>query len=296
MDKLHLILDGDSWTFGSEILDPVLVKKYPGIHPTSIDWTYENDSYRKSKIFGAHLGEMLGADRITNLSWPADDNLTILRRTMSFIINNYVVNNLSTDNLFVVIGWTTPERTHFWFRDDFNGYNDIFRLRPILDGKFSTKSQEDFWKIYTQYIWNPEQYLVDYLYIVNQFQLFCDCYNIKWLCFNAFYQLPEHDINEWQDIDYSYEIKKMQENSRMEYRFSEQHSCDRHIQKYCYENIWNVINPIRFYKKNDKENTFKSYCVKNTADPFNGYHPSEISHKIWAKELYNYIENNQLNR
>jgi len=290
MRKLHLILDGDSWTFGSEILDPSLIEKHPNTHPTSNDWKVENDLYRKSNIFGSHLGEMIGAKRITNLAWPADDNLTILRRTMAFITNNYIKKKIPLEDVFVIVGWTTPERTHFWFKDEFQNFEGVFRLRPILDGNFSTKSQEDFWKMYVQYVWNPEQYLIDYLYIVYQFQLFCEVHKIKWLCFNAFYQIPDYDIHEWKDIDYREEISN-QKRSQIKYQVIEQ---NRHSQNYQYENLWDMIDSTRFYKKEHRDNSFKSFCSKNSKIPFNGYHPSELSHKLWADELYNYIEHHGL--
>jgi len=291
MKDLHLVLDGDSWTFGSEIIDPYIIKKYPMDHPTAIDWKAENDDYRKSNIFGSYLSELMGAQRLTNLSWPADDNLTILRRTMSFIINNYIKPKIPLDDVFVVIGWTTPERSHFWFKDDVENFDGVFRLRPILDGKFNTESQKKFWEMYVKHIWNPEQYLIDYLHVVYQFQIFCEVHKIKWLCFNAFYQLPDHDISEWKDIDYRSEITSNHNLLGMQYQAIEK---SRYSQRYQYENLWNMIDPVRFYKKDQKENSFKSFCYKNSKIPFNGFHPSEESHNLWASELYNYIKSNSL--
>jgi len=291
MNNLHLVCDGDSWTFGSEIADPALIAKNPPEkHITSLDWTPANDSYRKTKIYPYHLGQLLNASRVTNLSWPADDNLTIIKRTMSYIMNNYIVKNVSTENLFVVIGWTSPERTHFYFKDD--KVKGIFRIRP-QDGNFESEMQKKFWEMYVEHIWNPEQYFVDYLLTVLQFQNFCKLYNINYLCFNAFYQVPKSGIFNWKDLCFKDEYIKLKTSFR--YQVIEDHISNRNFDFHNYINFWNEIDGIKFYKKDIYNNTFKTFIQENNkTKPFNGLHPSETSHRIWAKELYRYILENKL--
>jgi hypothetical protein len=59
--------------------------------------------------------------------------------------------------------------------------------------------------------------------------------------------------------------------------------------------LWESIDSIRFYKKNKKNNTFKSFMEQNAINnPYSGWHPSEESHLIWANELYDYIKQNKL--
>ena len=44
--KLTIITNGDSWTFGSEIVDPEISAKYPNAgHVCEYDYFEENDSY-----------------------------------------------------------------------------------------------------------------------------------------------------------------------------------------------------------------------------------------------------------
>ena len=91
MPKLKIICDGDSWVFGSEIADPEISKKYPvNTHPGAYDYLEENDNYRIPKIFPTHLGKIMDAD-VTNLSWPADDNGTIIRRTINYITKTLLI-------------------------------------------------------------------------------------------------------------------------------------------------------------------------------------------------------------
>jgi len=82
--KLKIICNGDSWVFGSEIADPQISIRYDGtVHPGKYDWTEENDPYRIPKIFPTKLSKIMDAE-VTNLSWPADDNGTIVYCSMYY--------------------------------------------------------------------------------------------------------------------------------------------------------------------------------------------------------------------
>lgn len=294
MPKLKIICDGDSWVFGSEIADPEISKKYPvNTHPGAYDYLEENDNYRIPKIFPTHLGKIMDAD-VTNLSWPADDNGTILRRTINYITNTYIVNNIPLDNLLVIIGWSSPERNSFWYKDE--SISRPFRLWP-QEQHFDEKPQEKFWDLYTRYLWNAEEYMPRYVLDVLQFQNFCKTHNINWMCFNSFYQTPGKNIENWEDLDVSFELKKLQ-NKLAWYQYQSTSSMHKRLNTTMnYESLWNTIDPVRFYKKDQPGNTFKSF-IEN-AEPkvvpvFNGWHPSPASHEMWAHELANYINNNNL--
>lgn len=292
--KLEIIVDGDSWVFGCEIADPNLSKKYSAdTHPGAYDFLEENDAYRQPKIFSTHLAEIMDAD-VINLSWPADDNGTILRRTINYITNTYIADNKPMDNLLVIIGWSSPERNSFWYKDD--NISRPFRLWPQVD-HFDAKPQEKFWELYTTYLWNPEEYMPRYVLDVLQFQNFCKVNNIKWICFNSFYQTPKKNIQDWNDLDVSSELKKL-ENKLAGYQYQSSINVpNRFVKNIDYQALWDTIDSIRFYKKDQPRNTFKSFIedFNPKIDPiFNGWHPSPASHKIWAQELANYITTNKL--
>jgi hypothetical protein len=127
---------------------------------------------------------------------------------------------------------------------------------------------------------------------ILQFQNFCDVNKIKWLCFSSFYQTPTRCPNEWEDIDVKYELGKIHRDSVSYYKSTE---LKRITYPYEYIPIWNSINDTRFYRKNLSNNTFRSFMVKKKIDnPYNGWHPSPESHRAWAEELYEYINNNKL--
>jgi len=292
-EATEIICDGDSWVFGCEIVDPNIASSYPKeTHPGKYDYLPKNDRYRIPRIFSSHLSKLLNS-KVTNLSWPGDDNGTILRRVINYISRQYLEKNVSTDNLFVIVGWTSPERNSFWYKDT-DESSRPFRLWPQINN-FDFSSQEEFWKIYVKYLWNPEEYIPRYILNVLQFQNFCRVHNIKWMCFNSFYQTPGESPDNWKDLNMQEEIHKLKNKlGGHEFHYSSD-PFRRQIHTNDYMSLWESIDSVRFYKKNDAENTFKSFCIRNNAgQPFNGYHPSELSHKLWADELYNYIEHHGL--
>tara|TARA_Y100000296_G_scaffold60622_1_gene70308 strand:+ start:6405 stop:7256 length:852 start_codon:yes stop_codon:yes gene_type:complete len=278
-----LIVNGDSWTHGSEIRDPKLDESIK-------DYYALNDAYRIPKIYPTHLSNILDCD-LVNLSWPADDNKSILNRTISYLVENYIKPKKSTKDLFVIVGWTSPERNSFWWSDDTE--NRKFRLWPH-DPSIYNSLQKEFWKIYVTYLWNIEEYIPRYIMDVLTLQNLCNQYNIKWLCFNAFTSVSKNknDFGNWTDLDVRKILNKepfphieppIRVDSREKYSLN-------------YLPVWDTIDKIRFYKKDKKDNTFRSFISKNVnkEDRWNGIHPSPQSHKLWAKELYNYIQDNNL--
>jgi hypothetical protein len=288
-DKLTIICDGDSWVFGSEIVDPNILKNKPvNTHPGEYDWLEENNDYRLSKIFSTQLGNLLNAD-VVNLSWPADDNNTILNRIISYISTNYISKGLSTDNLFLIVGWSSPERNSFWYKDE--NHSQKLTIWPSIPN-LQIENQKIFWDYYVEYLWNKEEYLPRHIMNILQFQNFCKVNNIDWMCFNSFYQNVGKSPNEWFDIDVLNELSNLKLNN---YPYHLSNNSNRQYYNQQYLSLWNMIDSIRFYKKNEINNTFKSYMeLNNTSDVYNGWHPSPSSHKIWAEELYNYIKENKI--
>jgi hypothetical protein len=287
--KLKIICDGDSWVFGSEIADPEISKRYDGtVHPGKYDWMEENDEFRVPKIFTTHLAKIMDAE-VTNLAWPADDNGTIVNRTITYISSNYLAKGIPTDNLFVIVGWSSPERNHFWYKDD--KIDTKFRLWPQVQ-HFDAPQQKEFWDFYVTYLWNPEEYLPRYVMNVLQLQNFCNAHNIKWMCYNSFYQTPGRNPQDWNDLDVRNELLPLKLHGSP-YQIST--TKGRNMYQNEYVSAWDTIDPIRFYKKDQPDNTFKRVMEKANVEPvYYGWHPSPESHTVWAEELKNYIETNNL--
>ena len=291
--KLEIICDGDSWVFGCEIVGPKLAAKFPeNTYPGTFDYYEENDAYRIPRIFPTHLAKLMDAN-VTNLAWPADDNGNILNRTMVHISKEYLAKGKSTENLFVIIGWSSPERNVFFYKDMEKLFIQRFRLWPQVP-HFDSKAQEKFWEIYVEYLWNAEEYMPRFVMNVLQLQNFCNAHNIKWMCFNSFYQTPVLNVEEWQDLNVGKELENLQSGGGP-YQISTDETPIRRYYQFTYSDLWNTVDPIRFYKKNEPKNTFNSFIKQAGADPiFYGWHPSPESHELWAKELVRYINENNL--
>lgn len=293
-EELEIICDGDSWVFGCEIVDPVIEAKYKaGTHPGVFDFEPANDAYRRPRIFSTHLGKLLNC-KVTNLSWPADDNNSILRRTMEYISSEYIAQGRSTDKLFVMIGWSSPERNSFWYKDD--KISQPFRLWPQV-AHFDAKPQKKFWELYVQHLWNPEEYMTRYVFTVLQFQNFCRANNISWMCWNSFYQVPAKNPDEWYDLDVKQELEQLTHLiSGYQYQTNEDY-VTRGSRMNEYVNLWNTVDPVRFYRKDQPKSTFKSYIEQpelGIEKVLCGWHPSPESHEAWAHELVRYIKENKL--
>lgn len=287
--KLTIICDGDSWVFGSEIVDPEIMKTQPkDRHMGEFDWIEDNIPYRLSKIFPTLLATKLNANLI-NLAWPADDNNTILNRIISYVTNNYISKGISTDDLFLLVGWSSPERNCFWYKDDEN--SEPLRIWPSIPN-LRIHNQQKFWDYYVEHLWNKEEYLPRHIMNILQFQNFCKVNNINWICFNSFYQNVGKSPTDWNDINITAEIGQLKLHT---HPLQSSESPDRKYYNQEYLSIWDMIDDVRFYKKNKKNNTFKSFMELNGhGEIYSGWHPSTESHKIWAEELYNYIKENKL--
>lgn len=293
-EPLEIICDGDSWVFGSEIVDPEIAKNFDStIHPGVYDFEEANDHYRRPRIFSAHLGRLLNAD-VTNLSWPADDNGTILRRTLEYISNEYIAKNRSTKNLLVIVGWSSPERNSFWYKDEKISMH--FRLWPQV-AHFDSDMQRKFWEIYIAHLWHAEEYMRRYVFDVVQLQNFCKAHNIKWMCFNSFYQTPAANVQQWYDLDIRQELEGLK-HKWFGYQYQKTSNPEKRDSRWIdYTALWDTIDPVRFYKKDQPDNTFKSYIESpeaNVKDVFCGWHPSPEAHEAWAHELVRYIRENKI--
>lgn len=293
-DQLTIITNGDSWTFGSEIAAPEILEQHRqgGGHIGRYDFLEENDYYRVPRIWPTYLGKDYNA-RVVNLAWPADDNISILMRTMLYISSNYIEKKKSTKNLFVIVGWSSPERNSFWYQNPIDPA-EHYRLRLYPHYTSNEGIIKRFWESYVTAFWHPEEYIVRHVMTVIQFENFCYRHGIKFLQFNAFYQSPEKDIDAWEDIDITNEIDKLRLHGFIS------HDSDKGISRQNnpenFKPLWNTVDPVRFYKKDQPDSTFKSFIEHpdHNIVPLQGWHPSPDGHKVWATELARYIKENNL--
>lgn len=288
--KPTIICNGDSWVFGCEITSPEIDKKYGGpvdVYRGTYDFFDENDEYRIARIWPTYLKNYLDCETI-NIAWPADDNKTIVYRTIDYITRNYLATNKSTEDLVVIIGWSSPERNSFWYKSENVDWH--FRLWPHVR-HFDDPPQEEFWKLYVQHIWNPEEYIPRYIIDNITIKSFCEANKIKYLLFDSFYQVGGEHVDKWEKPP----IEKVIEGMSKYVYASGYENLKREYNTIDWIKIWNEIKFPNFYYKYKNKNTFNDFIQSKLDNPYIGLHPSPEAHDIWAEEIATYLKKYILN-
>lgn len=283
---MHLLVTGDSWTFGSEIKDP-------NLPDTVSDWDPENNAYRIPKIWPTKLAKLINADDLTNISYPAASNDRIVRTTLSWITENYIKPGISCeDDLFVIVGLTSPERKDFYYRDPVDkhhaGWTTIWPNQT--NHPYHQRGMQPFFDNYRMYLWNQEEYVNRYVQQVLQLENFFKVHKIKYLFFQAFYNIDETHIVQWQDKRYvNSETEKMTVGN-----IDPRWNCHYNGQNDGW--LWEQVDSKRFYGKEEPPHSCHAFITKDHEhnQVISGMHPNEYGHELWAKELNRYIRENNL--
>ena len=110
MNKIQLFTNGDSNTFGSELL-------------TNNSWP-------------VMLSKKLNCT-VDNYAFPGSSNDKIIRETTDYVVNN--LNN--ADNLIVVLGFTEMSRIEF-FSDELNSWIQIANAHIDAEDKIKQRAEE----------------------------------------------------------------------------------------------------------------------------------------------------------
>lgn len=279
----ELIIAGDSWSFGSEIRDPSLKEEV-------VDWDDRNDSYRIKNIWPTHLSNYLNVD-LKNLSFPAISNDRIVRTLINYITKFYLIDKKSTNDIFVIVGLSSPERKEFFHKDKKGNWVTIW---PAWEHNYSEYSgMENFVKSYISYFNNKEEYLNRYLNQIYYLQNFFNSNNIRYLIFQSFYQPTEfhNKINEWKEIPYI----NLWNNS---FHGSGDTKDTKYFMGSSEPVIWKLIDDKRFMNKTKENHSFHGFLlnkqIENNEKYFVGLHPNEMGHKLWADNILSYINENNL--
>jgi len=259
-----ILCDGCSWTGGHDI-DPKLEKK--GI--TNVNHP-DNDSYRLPKLWPYKLGQLFNAEIINN-GIAGSSNDGIVRRVLRSV--KELLSEYRASDIYVVIGWTSPERKDFFYRDEDYGAWDT--LYPVEREYYHPDSDvQKFWEIYVQKYWNEEEYLERYTQQVLLLHLFLKEHNIKHLFFDAFYETEQK--NSESNILTSMTIdEKIAENG---------------YDKMGHYYLMSYLNSVRqdiFMPTSFRNFLLQKGRIKFGENMFNtkDYHPTEKAQHLWAKKL-----------
>jgi hypothetical protein len=195
--KKILLTNGDSWTFGSEIVAPEFFTKPMNsqgqyiLKPGFCEVHSENDYFRVPRIWPTFLGNLLNTE-IINLAYPGRSNDLIYDTTISWLIENYIKLNKSTSELVVVVGWSSPERTSIIYNDYCHNTVAMDTIWPMfLDApkQYVSRTMKEIFKFYVSNLWVEQEYIKRYVEQTYNLYLFCNKHNIDLFMFNSFYEV-----------------------------------------------------------------------------------------------------------
>ena len=243
-----LVCDGDSWTSGDII--------NPEINTTHVN-SKENDSYRLPKVWPHKLGTLLNV-KTKNYAIAGSSNDGIVRRTIENIIG--LSHQYNSEDIFVIIGWSSPERKDFYYKGDRNCWETLY---PAQLNQDLPKELNQFYKTYLKYFWNEEEYLNRYVHQNIYLHNFLKNKNIKHLFFDAFYEGKVHGIKQ---------------NFELHQKFGENKQT-------------NIVEEYLQMRDNCFINkSFRKVIMERKEKLFDGIHPNEIGHEVWSKYIKNLLD------
>lgn len=270
---------GDSWAWGAELVDPI---EEPVPIMNLKDGGYDlqhkpiNMAYREKHRYLGILKEHFNAE-LVDLSSPGLSNDTIYRLLVDYLIENDYLSERDTSDLFVSIGFTSPERTEFFYEKIWGGDNYAIFGPWSMDQEYDNPDLKTFFNLYYKYFSHTVEYMRRYILTIYNLELLLKKYNINYVMHQAFYHHIHQMIHDWDDK--SYRRNNLDKISAADKR------------------LFDLIDPIRFVNKNDEEGTAHHTMIRlggSKEKVFEVWHPNAYGHKLWADYLINYIETNKI--
>jgi len=118
----RIVVFGDSWTYGSDLVDPALIPKLEseGYGLQDAEWKYfhENVAYREKHRYSNQLSEQLNWS-VENYSEPGDSLTGMRVKFIEWASKQY---KISWDTI-VIFALTHPDRQSYYFAEDDKWYN-----------------------------------------------------------------------------------------------------------------------------------------------------------------------------
>ena len=295
---MKIVNCGDSWAWGAELVDTKILPYVGDMVDHNEHYEPEHEKHRLNNRYIKLFADKVGASEIIDLSMCSYSNESIIRTLIRWLAINDYLSGRDTSDLFVSIGFTSPERREHMYSGettqsigvDVPGLPEGKRtLEPwilvgpwMLDYKFPGVEERvsDFMRMYVEMFWNVNEYLYRYYSQIIMLQNLLNNNKIKYVMHQAFYHVPNTNPREWSMDRY----KKLVMNNIPWYD----------------EKLWDVVDSKKFMLKNNNITpTFKDYITQhvkgNVEFVLYAWHLNDYGHKIWAEYMYEYCcENNLL--
>lgn len=273
-----LIVTGDSWMFGSEIIDPSLESKVD-------EWDLSNTEYREKHIFPTLLSQKLNLNFKKSLAFPAASNDRIFRTLYNYLHKFYIKDSKLQKDIFVIVQLSSFDRRDFYYKSESEEVGNYKTIWPNWEHDYLDFNLNRFADTYSKFIESDIDNLRRYLNQIMAFQNFCKVYKIPYLIVQGFYHTDySPNILNWVDSKYI---------NSFDYNHYERNEDDTTI--YFHGNsepeIWDEIDSIRFMNKDlDNHSLHSILKLKNDTSLFYDVHPSEKGHEVIAEYIENYIK------
>lgn len=282
---MKLVACGDSWTWGAELVDPA-EEPLPIMKYTDDQFWRQmkpvNVKYREKHRYINLLAEKLGTDEIIDLSKPSYSNEAIIRTLLQWLSEEGYTSGRDTSDLFVSIGWSSPERREFYTSkvEKNQTHEYYFEFGPwSAERRHGDPEWDEFFKLYVLHFWKEKEFIRRWIHDVYKTEVMLKHLNIKYLMHQAFYHHYLEPIHKWND-------KKYKNDTFIDIVLGD-------------KKLWDNIDNVRFLNKDDTEiGTSHHYLLNQVNGDHNKvlleWHPNEYGHKLWAEYLYDYIKSNKL--
>lgn len=271
-----LYANGDSWTAG-DIVDPELFgnQLQHSMHP-------DNAQYRYPRVWPHKLGKMLNVETINN-SHSGASNDRIVRTTINDITK--LVKLYNPHDMFVLIGWSSPERKDFFYRKPEAGHGVWDCLYPAELKHWKDEAdpiRNNFYKNYVLGYWHEEEYITRHIMNVLFVHNFLKNLGIKHLFFDCFYEKKEAVLDNNRHQLYDQPILKT---------YIEKFASTTPLKALEFYELENTIEHyLEIYEKVYIKETFVEYLkalrIKEPKHNYLDFHPTELGHEKWAEYLY----------
>lgn len=220
------------------------------------------------------LANKLGMSPV-NLAMPGGGNDRILRTTIDYCVANPVD--------FVIIGWSTHERTELIFEEQWHHFGfgrQVHKFGKLQDETDVKKLQQlfDFMSLYSS-TWYPHGVERTLIYQLS-LQSFLEARGIDYLFFNAWNSIPSPDGQGmfWASPQYLTDCET--HNFYPAYNW---------FTDYSYQHPkWKAINKDKYYKPHNA--LFEDYEIMMPEHFSEMHHGNENVHNAIAEELYERID------
>lgn len=283
---MRLVGAGDSWCWGAELVDP-LEEPTPIMNLPGGGFERQskpvNLAYRMKYRYLNQFAEKIKAEEVIDLSSPSLSNDSIVRILFEWLSNEGYLTGRDTSDLFISIGWTSPERREFHWKHKWGGDNFIPFGPWSMDNKHCAPVNnehvpelDEFFRLYFDHFWNEEEFLHRWISQVWQTEQILKSFNIKYVMHQAFYHHYQEMIYQWEDKRYREKFSLVSSGDKI---------------------LWESIDQKRFMHKDDSDiGTAHHYMLSkgSAEDMFIIFHPSAVGHTVWAEHMYEYCMENDL--